>query len=121
MKNEHILNLTQEVPATIRLEVYKEALGIIKSGDIFEPINEKCKSYGLCLLLPCLLWGLRDMSDRAPDGWCWEHGKTSRAFPELTKKAIVSIGITETGDLGDGRRIELLELWITKLENYETA
>jgi hypothetical protein len=50
MKNKHILPNT-EVPIELRKEVYREALRIIEK-------DKKHNRYGLCLLLPKLLYGL---------------------------------------------------------------
>jgi hypothetical protein len=57
MKNEHILPNT-EVPIELRKEVYKKALEIV--------MNSIEDQYGLCILLPELLWDVN--GDRSPNG-----------------------------------------------------
>lgn len=78
MKNTHILPNT-EVPIELRKEVYREALRIIEIGKPRYSID----SFGLCLLLPCVLWELRHVLENAPNGKDWDFYHTENMFPEL--------------------------------------
>lgn len=78
MKNENI-HPGDLVPEEIRLECYKEALEIVKNFD---------KQFGLsnpvvCLILPCVLWGLEDYEDDAPNGELWFFYHAPEMFPEI--------------------------------------
>lgn len=47
------------------------------------PITNQCDwpwSAGLCLVLPCALWGLRDYLENDPDGEKWSYRDTELAF-----------------------------------------
>lgn len=114
MKNTHIRNLGQVVPAEIRLEVYKQALEIIqKQKDVFN----LGKSYGLCILFPCCLWDLDDFLDNAPDSNGWSFYKTIKSFPELTDEMIKRITSKETEEKADKCRVRLLKKFIVQLES----
>ena len=104
MKNTHIKNLRQEIPADIRLQVYKELLE-----------SERYEYVGLCILLPMTLWGLRDTIDDGPDGEDWDFEDTSIAFPELTKE-IISLITAKDRKRGE-KREKYLQQWIKKLES----
>jgi hypothetical protein len=113
MKNENIQSLRQIVPIETRLEVYKQAIKAIENNIVVSNMD----SYGLCVLLPCLLWDLKLCTSVAPDGYDWDYEHTSIAFPELTSNRIQRIGmlmfsIQKQKDL----RIHLLKLFVKKLE-----
>jgi len=79
MKNTHILPNT-EVPIELRKEVYREAFNVIdEKKDVYG--MEKC--YPLCVLLPCILWGLSYFLDLAPNKEDWDYKHTDNMFPEL--------------------------------------
>jgi hypothetical protein len=97
MKNEHILPNT-EVPIELRKEVYKEALRIIE--------ETKEEKYGLCLLLPKILWGLNiDEFIEDQTNKSYKLLTTTNMFPEL-------IGFLKNGlyaDYTNQERIEFLK------------
>lgn len=93
MKNQNILPNTL-VPRKIRLEVYKEALEIMTKKTEGHSEEYDHLGSGLCLLLPVLLWGLKDFrSDFVNKNGItvWDWRDTSNMFPELTEEAIDSI------------------------------
>lgn len=75
------------VPANIRIEVYKEAMKIIKKGEPAHGIT----FFSLCVLLPSILWNLKYYIDDAPCGHGWFSGSTPVMFPELTDERINEI------------------------------
>ncbi len=79
MKNEHVLPQT-EVPEELRLEIYKEALRLIETDN---EILGTHWDYGLCLLLPCILWDLDSFTSRGPKGKGWNYRDTTTMFPEI--------------------------------------
>ena len=85
-KNIDILPNTL-VPTEIRIDTYKKAIDIVKSGEPKHGIYP----HGLCLLLPCILWNLTHYCDDAPCGDEWDYNDTSNQFPELTQSRINSI------------------------------
>lgn len=102
MKNQNIRNLRSKVPDNIRLEVYKEVL-------------DSHLSMGLCLSLPVVLWGHKNICTLAPDGKHWSYFSTPEAFPELKKDLPLLEECAE--ETKEGKRKELLESWIKKLTN----
>lgn len=78
MRNKKILP-DNVVPPRIRLGVYKEALGNIESNTF----KYEMESFGLCLLLPCILWDLKSYLKNAPNGEDWTTEGTQILFPEL--------------------------------------
>jgi len=110
MINKHILNLKQEVPKDIRLEVYIKALESVKyTKDLVG------KHYGLCLLFPILLWELNNYLDNAPNGEDWDWKETPIAFPELTKEVLNILGSIRIHSDLENKRIEYLEQFIEQL------
>lgn len=81
MKNINITPTTL-VPKKLRLEVYSEAKQIIESGKF---PNKSKYPYGLCRLLPQLLWDI-NLSDSAPNGEIWNVNSIQNIFPELKKE-----------------------------------
>lgn len=110
MKNEHILP-GQIVPENIRLEVYKEALQHVKN----EIPKSRIAGFGLCLLLPCVLWDLYYYCDEAPCGETWAYYDTEKTFPEM-KGIIQAVGKTKTDEDLKRTRIQFLTAAIEKLE-----
>jgi hypothetical protein len=98
--------LKKELPPHIRLEVYKEALEIVKKGQWVFGLT----SFGLCLILPCVLWGLKHFMEDTPGGGEWGLRDTPKAFPELTEEWLFKIR-------GNKVRIAFLEESIKQLEN----
>jgi hypothetical protein len=107
MRNKEY-TLEKELPPHIRLEVYKEALEIVKKEQWVFGLT----SFGLCLILPCVLWGLKHFMDDTPGGGEWELRDTPKAFPELTEEWLNKI--KREGKIG---RVFFLEESIKKLEN----
>jgi hypothetical protein len=107
MRNKEY-TLEKELPPHIRLEVYKEALEIVREGG--QRYNEFGE--GLCLLLPCVLWGLTSFLKNSPTNTTWNARKTPKAFPELTEEWLNRI--RREGKLG---RVFFLEESIKQLEN----
>lgn len=108
MENEHILPNTL-VPEDIRLKVYKEAIDIIKQGELKYCLG----GFDLCLLLPCILWDLDSFLNDTPLGETWWDVDTINQFPEITKL------VSTTGSLdridADQLRIQCLEEAIKQL------
>jgi len=108
MRNLHI-KPKDVVPVELRIQIYKEAIEHIKSHK-----GEYCPlGKGLCLLMPCLLWGLENFMDDVP-GISWAHYHTLLMFPEFTDGRVKSIdSVRPTGDnlqgLKDTQRIVVLE------------
>jgi hypothetical protein len=104
--------LKKELPPHIRLEVYKEALEIVKKGQWVFGLE----SFGLCLILPCVLWGLKHFQDDMPGGGEWAYDDTPKAFPEFTPEWWRRI-VTKTSEDINKVRIAFLEESIKQLEN----
>jgi hypothetical protein len=84
------------VPVEIRIEVYKEAMKIIKRGEPAHGLH----FLELCLLLPCILWNLKHYCDDSPSGLMWYIEETPNMFPELTRNRlnrIISIAWDKMG------------------------
>jgi hypothetical protein len=112
-KNINILPNTL-VPTEIRIETYKKAIDIVKSG---EP-KHNVFPHGLCLLLPCVLWNLQHYCDDAPSEDGWNYHDTKNMFPELTQMRLDKIkGIDWTDDKAKNRqRINCLRGMIKQAE-----
>lgn len=96
------------VPKAIRLQVYRKAIELIKSGEhAFE-----MDSFSLCLLLPCILWNLITYMDDAPDAEDWIWQETPEMFRELQVSHIERIKYTPMPER-DNVRIEILESFLT--------
>lgn len=83
MRNKKYL-LGDKIPKKVRLDVYTRAIdyykNILLKGEI---TNENKKSgIGLCLVLPCFLWGLNDYMDKGPGNCDWQYWKTADSFIE---------------------------------------
>ena len=119
MKNTHILNLKQEVPLDIRIEVYKDAIkyleNVLKDG-----YDEY--SVALCILLPCLLWKLNSFFSLTPDGYNWGTNQTVIAFPELKTWLPVNDSFTKEHKrlYRIQKRIDFLKETITELKLIKT-
>jgi len=86
MKNKDI-SIHDIVPKHIRRATYKKAIEAIESE---KRIAGLC-SFGLCLILPCLLWDLDHFLSQTPQNRAWDAYDTPSMFPELTEKRIHSI------------------------------
>ena len=107
MKNTHILSLQEEVPIEIRKQVYQEALLICQSNDIR-------RSYGLCLLLPTLLWDMNHHTDVGPNGKRFKWRDTTTAFPE-TKNLVAKLLKVNNENDAIIARIEGLKVILAKM------
>lgn len=114
MKNIHIVDLRREVPAEIRLEVYKDALDYLEAD-----YYEKNWGGGLCLILPCALWDLPHYCSNSPDGYPFDYYYTIKAFPELTRDMTAEISRLDwqSAEKANEYRKNLLREWINQLEN----
>lgn len=118
MKNTHIQNLNHVVPADIRLQTYKDAL------EYFEQrrwnVEDEAEGHygeGLCLVLPCIMWGLYNYMDSfAPDGYWWSYMDTIKAFPELGKGLDIILSWSNR-ERKIKVRMELLRKWIKELSD----
>lgn len=107
MRNEQY-TLHKQLPKGVRLFCYKEAL------DYFENPKSKYKNRcggGLCILLPIVLWDLKDYSENI-DKWNWLD--TPIAFPELTKEVVTEIAFSNARS---ETRIKFLKQAIKQLES----
>lgn len=113
MKNTHIKNLKEVIPSNIRLQTYKDAL------DYYGQIYTESRDYteGLCLVLPCIMWGLPHYLSNAPDGDYWGPNKSQEVFPELGRDIhrIRSPYLTDVTRMN--LRMELLRNWIKELSD----
>lgn len=119
MKNTHITSLKEELPIEIRLEVYKEALDNITNLST-SYTYDLGDNRSLCLLIPCILWGLDTYLNNAPNKEDWSFNDTSIAFPECSKKVRDSINSLYTNPDSNipernKLRIEYLNKWIKDL------
>lgn len=111
MKNTHIKNLYEEVPIEIRIKVYEEAL-----NHILNIKRHRSDCFGLCLILPCILWDLNTAIDTAPDGFDWHYESTSYAFPELDNKVLKKLQNLRTESTKNLFRVKFLKESINKLK-----
>ena len=120
LRNINIIPATV-VDAKIRLEVYKEAMKIIKRGEPAHGLH----FLELCLLFPCILWNLKHYCDDSPSGLHWNVDETSIMFPELTKdrlRRIITIAWDSEGvhiKKKTKMRIIILREMIKELESKE--
>lgn len=112
MRNKQY-TLEKELPKKVKLQVYKDALELYKNDEN----TIKQLGWGLCLVLPCVLWEINHYLDTMPNEECWSHKETEIAFPEI-KPYINSLNEPlnhkHTNTL---TRISWLEEIIKKLEN----
>lgn len=106
MKNKNILP-GQEVPIEIRIKIYQKAIDIIKSGTPHYRMN----TFGLCLILPCILWDLKSYIERAPCGVNWDHFDAQKMFPELNDGFLDEVYKMPQSKRSP-IRIEFLQKWI---------
>lgn len=93
------------VPRKQRLVYYKKALTWIN----------KHNHYPLCILLPKLLWGLKDIGKNAPNGERWFCENARIMFPELNLE-LNRLNLKETLDaFSDEERTTFLENVIKEL------
>lgn len=74
-------SLTEIVPKSIRIKIYKKALKILEN----DPELTKRLGTGICLVLPCILWDLNHFLDVNPFGEDWNYREAKIAFPELAE------------------------------------
>lgn len=81
--NKHI-KPGQLVPAKLRLEIYKEAKRSIEAD------TNICNS--VRLLCCCILWGLKNRDEPAPNEKNWSVNDSGKMFPEFNKTIRVTDG-----------------------------
>ncbi len=97
------------VPLEKRIEIYKEALIVLEKNDE----KDHNSGYGLCMLLPSLLWKLRNATwCDAPEGSTWDYTDTKIMFPEITDY----ISIIRRSDTPKFERIKSLEEILLKIQ-----
>ena len=111
MRNENIV-LGEVVPPQIRLECYKQAREIVLS----EEPRFGMSGFGLCLLLPCILWDLVDYEDSDPSDNPWDYEDTEHSFPEIIEFNLIE-KIENDVENKMAIRLEFLEWAIQKLES----
>lgn len=119
MKNQECLP-NKVVNAEKRLSVYKAAIKFInrKKKRPHRVYNLSSYDAGLCILLPCILWNINYLKN-GPYNISWDYRKTSKMFPELTKRDINAIQKTYNSDdtnLVLEKRLKLLTSYVKKLE-----
>jgi len=97
------------VPKRTRISVYKQAIKLIESGK-----RKYGCSYGLCLILPCILWDLKNYCDNAPNGNDWHYNVTLIMFPEI-KSEIHKIYRLTTTESKNKMRKNILKDIVKKL------
>jgi len=117
MKNTHIKNLNEVIPADIRLQTYIEALEYFeqRKWDV-EDGTEGDYADGLCLVLPCIMWDLYNYLSYGPDGKYWGWYNTQHAFPELGRDINRIFDQFNKVDK-DRTRMEILRKWIKELSD----
>lgn len=79
--------LKEEVPKKERRKIYNRAIAYLDNPNIHG-------GYGLCVILPVLLWDLEHYLDCPPhlqDNGRWSYFDTPVAFPELTSERLKRI------------------------------
>lgn len=112
MKNENI-SPGEEVPVEIRIEIYKEAIKLIETG---EPIAE-LSTFCLCLTLPCILWELDSFLSVAPNGEPYDSNDAPNMFPELTPERIYSIETYPDNFGRNDQRLKVLNNMLIETES----
>jgi len=98
------------VPKEIRIQVYKEAIKRIKTN------THNQLGIGICLVIPCILWGLEFFLDPAPNGDYWTFKITQEMFPEITDEVIDRIKEVDSEKNQNRMRIKVLEEIVKELE-----
>lgn len=121
MKNRQIKNLDQPVPKEIRLQVYKEIINLYDSDSkrVYQGDDKRRYKRGLCILLPIVLWDIKDAMTRSPDNSFWWAYQTQKAFPELTEEHIQNLSKLEEGPIKNLKRYNLINQFINQLENED--
>ena len=101
-------------PATLeeRKRVYKEAIQCIKT----KTFVSRMKSFGLCLLLPCLLWKLNWLLNDAPNGEPWDSNTIYTLFPEINEEDIYNLNELHEQEIRNELRIKILEKALEQVE-----
>ena len=76
--------LGEKLPKKVRLDVYMRAIDYYKNILLKEDITDESKKFGigLCLVLPCFLWGLDNYMDKGPYNNDWQYWKAADSFIE---------------------------------------
>lgn len=118
LKNQHIKNLSKIVPIDIRLETYKETLKLFdKEIELVFSARNKLNELSLCLVLPMVMWGMKAVTDRQPDGKVWEYWNTVNAFPEFTSGDKLKIELSKVKSDRNNIRVKLLKKYIKQLKS----
>lgn len=118
MKNTHIQNLDEVIPADIRLQTYIDTLGYYEQRKWDE--EDESEGYygdGLCLVLPCIMWDLYNYLSNTPDGEYWDWTDTQKAFPELFRDIHKIYGAKRNRLNRNNVRMKLLRNWIKELSD----
>lgn len=110
MRNKQY-NLQRELPKEVRLSVYKEALALYEENKQGKYSRTKDDSFGLCILLPCVLWHLKHYLDDDPNDMSWNFTNTTTAFSELAPYILNQDSVWDNKD-----RIEILKEIITNFK-----
>lgn len=105
MKNKNILP-GEVVPAKIRLKVYKEALDII-SNDTLKQFE---LGIGLCLMLPCVLWGLAHYTDQHPLNRTWNYKDSEYIFPEISGISMDQLSFYDVTEVEEKNTLRMIYL-----------
>ena len=83
MRNKKYI-LGNKIPKKVRLDVYMRAIDYYKNILLKGEITNESKKFGigLCLVLPCCLWGLNDYMDKGPYDYNWHYLKAADSFIE---------------------------------------
>lgn len=78
-----MVTLKKKLSDDVRFPIYKKALDLIQTAKLDEKYYAlPGDNLELCLLLPCILWDLKDLFER-PSGYNWYFRETKIAFPEI--------------------------------------
>lgn len=83
MRNKKYL-LGDNIPKKVRLDVYTRAIDYYKNILLKGEITNEYKKLGigLCIVLPCCLWGLKNYMDKGPNNYNWQYSKAADSFIE---------------------------------------
>lgn len=105
------------VPREKRIEVYKKAIKFLYGEE--ENLKANLDIYdGICLILPVILWDLKNYRDDCPDGTKWKWTDTKKMFPEI-KYHLPSIRRGRTENEQRLLRISILERIVEEMESVK--
>ena len=83
MRNKKYI-LGNKIPKKVRLDVYMRAIDYYKNILLKGEITNEYKKLGigLCIVLPCYLWGLKSYMDKGPNNYDWQYWKAADSFIE---------------------------------------